>query len=234
MERVTRAILSCRHALTFITSFRIQKRKSPVVHVAGIEGIQHLVKNAVRARERSEESHRRAQLQIVREAHDIFNPAALVLQKRLAAPLKPGAEHRMSKVRDSFVPGSNGILLRGRAVAQPCNLRKDVPNPMGLLLPSLQFAEGALIILSLGGEEALQIVLIRFAHLWAPCSRKSSTAAFAPECSAEASGVSPFSFFALMSALMSRSISSPRAAQFPFNGSSFSKDASVRGVPVIV
>src|SRR5262249_3922045 len=98
------------------------------------------------------------------KSHDVLNPFTLVLQKRLAAALQPGAENGMSKVSNSFVPGPDRILFGCRAMAQSCNLRKNVPYPMGLLLPPLQFTQGPMIILSLGNDEALQIVWIRLAH----------------------------------------------------------------------
>src|SRR5712672_2711355 len=85
-----------------------------------------------------------------------------MFHERFAALFETSAQNGMVTIGDGFVPGPNCILLCHRTVSQSCNLRKDIPNPMGLLSSPLQFCESAFIVISLRCEEALQVVWIRF------------------------------------------------------------------------
>lgn len=107
--------------------------------------IEHPKENRVGFRDIGEESHTRAQFQIIGVTKDLCRRFFLDCQKSLAAFNQALPEQRMLQVGLRLIFALDGVELGRRAVSQAVDLRKYEPHPMTSLLAAPYLGQGSLI-----------------------------------------------------------------------------------------
>lgn len=121
---------------------------------------QRSQKKFVVIRRLREESHRGSELEIVWRTEDLVDAAAFSVIDDRGAFAETRSEDRVLHIGFGFAQGADGVALRGRAVAEASDLRKDEPDPVAAFSARTQLAEHLLIDSGLGFEEALQVVWV--------------------------------------------------------------------------
>ena len=123
------------------------------IRFATVELIQHIFENLLHSNQ-PEQSHARAQFQIIRVAHNPVN-GPLKFQELLTDLHHMAAEHRIIPVFNSFRFALDFIVQCHSAMAKALNLRKNIPHPVALLFTSLDFLQCNIIGTSMGTSESV-------------------------------------------------------------------------------
>jgi len=70
---------------------------------------------------------------------------------------QPFPQHRMVVVGASFLYAVKAVIFSGTASTETFQFRENVPDPVGLLKPVFDFAQGLRVITRLGVEETLEV-----------------------------------------------------------------------------
>src|SRR5438046_9079519 len=96
-------------------------------------------------RRMSKERHRRMEFQVVWMAEDFVDRTSLNAREQRRALAQPLAQHGMRKLGGGFGERRQRERLRGHAVPEPRDLRKDEPHPVTALTASPQLTHRRLV-----------------------------------------------------------------------------------------
>ena len=98
------------------------------------------------------------QFHVIRTAEDLVGSPACDLYEYMADGFQPVSKHGVRQVVDCFACILYGIVPRRVTGAEPLNLGKYIPHPMGSFLTLPDFCQRRLIITLLRFQETLQVV----------------------------------------------------------------------------
>ncbi|MCY1365227.1 hypothetical protein D9M69_520660 [compost metagenome] len=119
--------------------------------------VQGLLEKVVGIGDLGKQGHRGMKLQVVGMTENPRYRALPDVQHFLGAGTQPGAQQRMIKVGQGFLPRADGKAARHLAVAESGKLRKNEPHPVTTLVSVVQLVLNPVEYRVLSLEKTLQI-----------------------------------------------------------------------------